>query len=232
MNRIVLLTPFFLVMLLFTGCSDFFIGSNPLGRTNPDDPNGEVFEPDVELVFSQGFEVSETDDYWDLDAAEGFDLYPPIGASPHWGQSANRSSIGTYSAYCVEYNNGGNQFYQNNIMNWGDRTDISLAGYVGATLFFDLWYDLEPDYDFFTVYVYDQNGVWHNMKAPAYQDILPENSFPYGWTGSSGGWIYDVAVDMSDFCGQTGLTIRFLFRSDESEVAEGVYIDYITLEAY
>ena len=151
---------------------------------------------------------------------------------PYWGDNTNRSNSGSWSAYCADEDNIlFPNLYENNMQAWMDKTNVSLVGYSSATLTFETWFHTETGYDFFTIFVKDQWGNWHNMKHPFHDDVLPTYNTPYGWSGYSGGWI-SKSVDLSEFCSQSGLQIQFLFKSDYLNVAEGVYIDDVLLTAF
>lgn len=225
MKRKLVYLSLFLIISLISGCEGFFIDDLPIERTNPKDPDN----PDAVTVFEEDFEGLwySTWEFWWMEGSP----YPDPGLSPYWGDSTARASGGDYSAYCVAQNNPNLQVYQNNLQTWMNKENIDLRGYSTAILHFDMWYELEEDWDFFTVFILDDNLNWHNMKHPSQQDVLPEHDFPFGWTGNTNGWSYNVTVDLSNYCGQSNISVVFLFKCDDSNPSEGVYVDNVILKA-
>lgn len=116
----------------------------------------------------------------------------------------------------------------------------------GATLSFMTWYDIEGDWDYFYVEVYDQDTEeWYTLNAPGTVDYVshaqdnpntPAGREPsdyeaagrwHAFTGYSGGWI-PVSMDLSPFAGHT---IDLYFRSwqDGAFTLQMAYVDDIEI---
>ena len=123
--------------------------------------------------------------------------------------------------------------------NRGDESDMTLtrafelpAG--GATLEFDLWYDIEEDWD----YVYleasvDGGKTWEMLKTDLGTDTNPQgNNFGFGWTGASkdiesSGWVTEK-VDLAAYAGKS-VQIRFEYITDAAVNGEGLIVDNIKI---
>jgi uncharacterized repeat protein (TIGR02543 family) len=125
------------------------------------------------------------------------------------------------NGYAHEYSNpsGGQYYYPNDLHVYMERRNVSLVGYSSAILSFYRIVDTESGYDYFTVNVRDQSGAWHEMLK------LSGETDPLNWT-------YEE-VDLSQFCGQSGLYVQFRFDSDGSVSGspyDGVFIDVVSLD--
>ncbi|MBI4711760.1 MAG: Ig-like domain-containing protein, partial [Planctomycetes bacterium] len=140
-----------------------------------------VAVPPPTTIFSENFEGTWPASWWYCGSE--------VAGKPYWGDNTKRAYGGSWSGYCADENNGGASTYQNGMQTWMDRRNVNLVGFGSATLSFKLWYNIESNYDFFTIFIRDQSGNWHNMKHPSHANVLPTYSTPYGWTGNSGGWI-------------------------------------------
>ncbi len=124
--------------------------------------------------------------------------------------------------------------------NRGDESDMTLTQAFDlpagdpATLEFDLWYDIEEDYD----YVYleaseDEGKTWTMLETDLGTGANPQgNNFGWGWTGtskdeSSSGWVTEK-VDLSAYAGKHVL-IRFEYITDAAVNGEGLLVDNIRI---
>jgi hypothetical protein len=87
---------------------------------------------------------------------------------------------------------------------------------------YDVWYDLEENWDYAYVQVSTDGGSrWEILKA---QGTSPENpmgnSYGDGYTGNSGGWTTE-SVDLSHYAGQK-LQIRFQYLTDDAVHGPGL----------
>ncbi len=146
---------------------------------------------------------------------------------------------------------------------WSGRDDNSTATLTGsldlrqvagdrATLQFDLWYDLEPDYDYAFVSVSADGGAtWETLPATTTTTEDPHGAnYGHGWTGKSGAatvpaqsdgaaddaadepaaqaqWIPET-VDLSPYVGSQVL-VRFWQVNDESYNSPGMLLDNVRL---
>jgi hypothetical protein len=119
--------------------------------------------------------------------------------------------------------------------NRGDDSDMTLTrpfdlrGLSGATLQAQMWYDIEPDWDYAYVQVSADGGVtWEILAGPSSTTSNPNgNSFGSAYTGSSGGWIEET-FDLSAYAGQEVL-VRFEYVTDDAINRPGWLIDDICI---
>ena len=109
--------------------------------------------------------------------------------------------------------------------NRGDDTSSTLtreltvpaAGSSGEepSLTFDLWYDIEEDWDYLYVEVSTNDGqTWDVLPAEGTTDANPlGNSYGHGYTGAAG-WT-KVAVPLTDYAGQKA-QVRFHYVTDDA----------------
>ncbi len=119
--------------------------------------------------------------------------------------------------------------------NSGDSIDATLARPVDltnlerATLKYQVWFNLEEDWDYGYVEVSTNGGqTWEILAAP---HTTPENpignSFGNGYTGDSGGWL-EESVDLSPFAGQE-ILLRFQHITDDAINASGICFRNISI---
>ena len=119
--------------------------------------------------------------------------------------------------------------------NRGDDSDMTLtrafdlSGVQNATLEFYTWYDIEEDWDYTYVEVsLDGGQTWIILTTPSGTGSNPNgNSFGWGYTGRSGGWIQE-RVDLSLFTGQEVL-IRFEYITDDAVNRPGFAVDDVSI---
>jgi hypothetical protein len=124
--------------------------------------------------------------------------------------------------------------------NRGDESDMTLtrafdlpAG-ESATLEFDLWYDIEENWDYAYVETSVDGGkTWEILRTAYGTDSNPQgNSYGWGWTGksengSSSGWVKE-SVDLSAYAGKNVL-IRLEYITDAALNGEGLLVDNIRI---
>ena len=106
---------------------------------------------------------------------------------------------------------------------------VDLRGLSRATLDYQVWYDLEEDWDYGYVEVsLDQGQTWQILLTPAASQRNPiGHSFGPGYTGVSGGWL-DQRVDLSDYVGQRAL-LRFHYVTDDAVSGAGLCLRRISV---
>jgi immune inhibitor A len=124
--------------------------------------------------------------------------------------------------------------------NRGDQSDMTLTRTFDlpadepATLEFDLWFEIEEDYD----YVYleasvDDGATWTILETDQGTKTNPQgNNFGWGWTGTSNGgstpkWTSE-SVDLSEYAGKR-VQIRFEYITDAGVNGEGFLVDNIRI---
>jgi bacillopeptidase F (M6 metalloprotease family) len=147
---------------------------------------------------------------------------------------------GTYEWYSDAKAWAWNSFYQ--------TFDIPTGGATtgGATLNFYTFYEIEEDWDYGYVEVYDQNtGEWYTLDATGTVDYIahpqdnpnvPAGREPsdyeaagrwHAFTGYSGGWI-PVSMDLSPFAGHT-IDLYFSTWQDGAFTLQMMYVDDISI---
>ena len=116
----------------------------------------------------------------------------------------------------------------------------------GATLEFYTYYEIEDDWDYGYVEVYDQDmDEWYTLDAAGTVDYVahsqdnpntPDEREPsayeaagrwHGFTGISGGWI-PVSMDLSSFAGHT-VDLYFTTWQDGAFTLQMMYVDHIEI---
>ncbi|MFX1326531.1 MAG: hypothetical protein ACFE91_00105 [Promethearchaeota archaeon] len=117
---------------------------------------------------------------------------------------------------------------------------------TGATLNFMTFFEIEGDWDYGYVEVYDQDtGEWYTLDAPGTVDYVahaqdnpncPDGREPtdyeaalrwYAFTGYSGGWI-PVSMDLTPFAGHT-IDVYFTLWQDGAFTLQNMYVDDISI---
>lgn len=121
--------------------------------------------------------------------------------------------------------------------NRGDESDMTLTREFDftnvsepITLAFEMWHDLEEDYDYVFLEASTDGQTWQIITTPSGTDEDPSgNSYGWGWNGQTNGWVTEE-VDLSQFAGQT-VQIRFEYITDAAINGEGFLLDDIRVEA-
>ncbi len=120
--------------------------------------------------------------------------------------------------------------------NKGDESDMTLTrafdftNVTGPlTLTYRAWYDIEEGWDYAYLQASSDGGqTWQILLTPSgTADDPAGNSYGWGYTGSSGGWI-EESVDLSQFTGQKVL-LRFEYITDAAVNGEGLMVDDISI---
>ena len=106
---------------------------------------------------------------------------------------------------------------------------VDLTGISSATLRYQLWYEVEENWDYGYVQVsLDQGRSWKILETPETSPRNPiGNGFGSGYTGESRGWI-DQTVDLTPFVGSEVL-LRFQYVTDDAIDGIGLCIRYISI---
>ena len=121
---------------------------------------------------------------------------------------------------------------------WSNRGDsisstltraLDLSGVDKATLKFRTWFDVEEDWDYGYLQVSTDGGsTWDIIQAPGTSPRNPTgNSFGYGYTGRSDGWL-QKEVDLTPYAGRQVL-FRFHYVTDEAINGIGLCFDDISV---
>ena len=106
---------------------------------------------------------------------------------------------------------------------------LDLTGLSSATLRYQLWYEVEENWDYGYVQVsLDQGQSWKILETPETSPRNPiGNGFGPGYTGLSRGWI-NQTVDLTPFAGSEVL-LRFQYVTDDAIDGVGLCIRYISI---
>lgn len=115
-------------------------------------------------------------------------------------------------------------------------TRLDLTGKASASLSYDIWYNIEKDWDGGFVQVSEDGTHWASLKTSHMTDDFknPEaypsiaDSLP-GYTGSSNGWIPEN-IDLSSYAGKN-IYLRFRYATDWSTELDGMFVDNVVVTA-
>jgi immune inhibitor A len=119
--------------------------------------------------------------------------------------------------------------------NRGDLMDTSLTRAIDLThvkrahLHFQLWYEIEKDYDYGYVGVSTDGGqTWTTLQGTHTTRSNP-SGYNYGnaYTGTSNGWLPET-VDLSRYAGRH-IVLRFEYITDDATNLQGMAISHITI---
>jgi hypothetical protein len=106
---------------------------------------------------------------------------------------------------------------------------IDLRGRGPATLGYQVWYQIEQNWDYGYVQVsVDQGRTWEILATPHTSPENPiGNGFGPGYTGDSREWL-DERVDLADYAGQQ-LQVRFQYVTDDAINGAGLCLRNISV---
>ena len=106
---------------------------------------------------------------------------------------------------------------------------VDLRDVAQATVNFQVWYDVEEDWDYGYVQVSTDGGAtWDILEGRHATPRNPVgNSFGPGYSGSSKGWQED-GVDLSKYAGQE-ILLRFHYVTDDAINGSGLCFDDISI---
>lgn len=120
--------------------------------------------------------------------------------------------------------------------NKSDESDMTLTRYFDfsdhegeLTLSYHTWYDIEIDWDYVYLLASTDGENWEVLITPSGTAYDPTgNSYGWGYTGFTEGWIEEV-VDISQFAGGE-VYLRFEYVTDANIHGEGLMLDDITIQ--
>jgi hypothetical protein len=130
--------------------------------------------------------------------------------SPYWNlqPSWGITSSAYYSAsHSLTDSPNGN--YQNTQETFATLDPLNLQGYTAASLSFWTKYDLENSWDYVWIEVSTNNQSWTSLDQ---------------FTGTQSSWVKKT-YSLNSYIDQPYVRIRFRFKSDNSVVKDGIYID-------
>ena len=106
---------------------------------------------------------------------------------------------------------------------------VDLTGLDRATLNYQIWFEVEKDWDYGYLEVSVDGGKsWDIQETPNTTADNPiGNSFGMGYTGDSGGWI-DESVDLTGYAGQN-ILLRFHYLTDDALNGSGICIRGVSI---
>jgi hypothetical protein len=152
------------------------------------------------------------------DGSEGSTSPWTVTGNPTWAITTYRAAAGTRSSYCAGSAVSPPGPYLNNMDAWRVAGPFDLSTLSSATLQFQMYEDTQRDKDWLWSFV-STNG-----------------SDFYGWgeSGTSNGWVsrsrdLTAVPTLGNVCGKSQVWIAFEFTSDASIVAEGAYVDEVSV---
>lgn len=131
---------------------------------------------------------------------------------------------------------GGN--HADNVKSYLFTECYDLTNVTSPTLKFDLAFDLEFDWDILYIeYSSDGGNSWNVLGTSSDPNWYNSNTLPGSnclncpgaqWTGTNA-TLQEYSYDLSTFEGQSNITFRFVFHSDQSVNQEGVILDNLTV---
>ena len=106
---------------------------------------------------------------------------------------------------------------------------VDLTGLNQATLNYQIWFEVEEDWDYGYLQVsVDDGESWDILETRHTTADNPiGNSFGTGYTGDSGGWI-DESVDLTGYAGREVL-LRFHYVTDDAIHGSGICIRGVSI---
>ncbi len=102
--------------------------------------------------------------------------------------------------------------------------ELDLRRADDSTLYFDLWHDLEANWDYAYIAASVDDQTWASLTTPRMSNSDPfRRARAVGYTASSGGWVSET-LDLSNFAGQR-IKLRFEVAHDESKTHWGMALD-------
>lgn len=119
--------------------------------------------------------------------------------------------------------------------NRGDVSDMTLThtfdltGVQTATLQYNVWYDIEDDWDYAYLMVSADGGATWDILPTAYTTDSNPHHLAYGpgYTGESGGWLAE-SISLDAHAGQV-IQVRFEIISDDGVSQPGIAIDAVSI---
>lgn len=115
-------------------------------------------------------------------------------------------------------------------------TSLDLTGKTNVNLTYNIWYNIEENWDGGFVQVSEDGTTWKSLSTPhtvndfnnpeGYPTIL--DSLP-AYTGSSNGWISEN-IDLSAYAGKR-ISLRFRYATDWGSELEGMLVDNVIVNA-
>lgn len=115
-------------------------------------------------------------------------------------------------------------------------TNVDLTNVTTAKLDYDVWYNIEEQWDFGMVQVSTDGGeTWESLATPNTRTDIVEGGYPAimenlpGYTGSSNGWIHET-VDLGKYVGQE-IQLQFRYMTDWGSNLDGMFVDNVQVTA-
>lgn len=93
---------------------------------------------------------------------------------------------------------------------------------------YDVWYDIEEDFDFAYLLASTDGKNWQMLEMPSCtKQNSTGNNFGCGYNGQSDGWLHE-SVDLSQFAGHK-VQLRFEYVTDAGVTGEGLVLDQVQI---
>jgi immune inhibitor A len=115
-------------------------------------------------------------------------------------------------------------------------TSVDLTSTINATLEYDVWFNIEENWDYGMVQVStDEGETWKSLSSPYTNSDIVEEGYPAikenlpGYTGSSNGWIHET-IDLSEYAGKE-IQLQFRSMTDWGTNLDGMFVDNVSVKA-
>lgn len=215
------------------------------------------YDEDFNDVFKKWATANILDEHLQTDSKilgyYGLDIRSMIHKSIH-GEEYKESRIPQYAVEYIELDSGREPFQLSfrgdtevallpvNLgegscwwSNSGDSIDSTLSHNVEiplgstATLEYNIWFDIEEDWDYVYIEVsVDGGDNWQILEPPETSTNNPlGNAFGAGYTGKSVGWRTE-SVDLTEFSGEN-IWVRFQYVTDDAVNGSGACIHDLSI---
>jgi len=107
--------------------------------------------------------------------------------------------------------------------------EFDLTGEKGiVTLSYDIWYDIETDYDYLYLLASTDGENWEIVDTPSCSSTnATGNNFGCGYNGTTDGWLHEN-TDISKYAGKK-VYFRFEYVTDAGVTGQGFVMDKISI---
>lgn len=158
-------------------------------------------------------------------------------ANANWGRNDSKPNDGSWSMYsahsggqtadCVDT---GLCYFENwaEANSYVNTTAVDMSDCDESYLTFDIYYSIEMDvgcdYDYGKITASVDGSTWNNIN-PYGVEYCGEGGQQEAMVGSSETWNNKTVINMTSYCGNSSVKVRFSFKSDSSVNHNGIYID-------
>lgn len=155
-------------------------------------------------------------------------LFSNTGMPNNWSSTLWDSTSSKFYSPPVSYTDSRAGTYPSNASNMAETSNwIDLRNAVNATADFWLSYEIEVNYDEFTVLAVDESSTTYRLCGK-YSTLANASSMPV-YQGKSMGWLRE-SISLADVLGKR-VKLQLIMESDNGQNRDGVYIDDFEVKA-